>query len=91
MTETDETDTDKAVLEFLDRMEKVEWFSEIGWDDLERLIALARRGAAVPDEPSDEMIEAGMSKTGIYSHESFWKVAYRAMIQAALKDTEASA
>lgn len=64
--------------------------------DYVRLFNLARRGAAIPDEPTKKMIEAG-NYTGDwgYKEESSWcrqngnpDEIYRAMIKTALKEVK---
>ncbi len=85
MSETD--------LEFVDRTGWWERPDEICRNDWNRLLALARRGAAIPDEPTKKMIESG-NYTGDwgYKEESSWcrqngnpDEIYRAMIKTALE------
>jgi len=55
--------------------------------ELHRLLRLARRGAAVPDEPAYEMLEAA-ADAWVNDPDQKLSTVYRAMIQAALrKDT----
>lgn len=91
--------TQETDVEFLKRMMDdygEESYAEIKWPDFDRLIALAERGAAVPDEPTHVMTIAGqvfpskLFEQSVSSGQEIVEVArntYRAMLQAALKDT----
>lgn len=80
-----ETETDK---EFVKRV--AHWYCPWGWEngDFDRLLALARRGAAIPDVPTEEMRKTGVDarwQSAIRDANNVYEI-YRAMIQAALKE-----
>ena len=69
--------------EFLERaLNDVE--SVLSGTDLRKLKALADRGAKIPDDPTDAMIDAGID---VSWHQSVSRI-YRAMLTTALKDTD---
>lgn len=78
---------DETDLEFVERLETYRPF--FNDEDYMRFILLARRGAMIPDAPTEAMCEAGYGRFMKYDGGLLpMGMAYRAMIKAALKETK---
>lgn len=79
------TETDKA---FLDDAPFLWNTRRLTDEDFHRLFTLARRGAAIPDVPTEEMRKTGVDarwQSAIRDANNVYEI-YRAMIQTALKE-----
>jgi hypothetical protein len=76
----------KRMIEFLSTLPSVNFLDSL------RLIALAERGAAIPDEPpahvSIAIHDEVETATGLIYHTAIGDRIYRAMIQTALKEAK---